>query len=55
MCHPGFMDGDLVNSETRLQQSRAREVEILTDKALRNLVAEQGIRLIDYGFLSQGA
>jgi predicted glycoside hydrolase/deacetylase ChbG (UPF0249 family) len=55
MCHPGFLDGDLANSETRLQQSRAREVEILTDKAIRNLVAEQGIRLIDYGFLSQGA
>jgi chitin disaccharide deacetylase len=55
MCHPGFLDGDLANSETRLQQSRAREVEILTDKALRNLVAQQGIRLIDYGFLSQGA
>lgn len=55
MCHPGFLDGDLERSSTRLRKSRSLEVEILTDKGIRNLVAEQGIRLIDYGFVAQEA
>jgi predicted glycoside hydrolase/deacetylase ChbG (UPF0249 family) len=55
MCHPGFVDGDLERSVTRLQKSRGMEVEILTDKGIRNLVAEQGIRLIDYAFVVQEA
>ena len=55
MCHPGFLDGDLERSRTRLRKSRSLEVEILTDKGIRNLVAEQGIRLIDYGFVAQEA
>jgi len=55
MCHPGFVDADLQRSDTRLQESRRVEVEILTDRSIRNLVAEQGIRLIDYGFVSQEA
>ena len=48
MCHPGFMDETLKNSRTRLQDSRETEVAILTDPGIRNLVATQGIRLIDY-------
>lgn len=55
MCHPGFVDADLRRSDTRLQESRRLEVEILTDRGIRNLVAEQGIRLIDYGFVAQEA
>jgi predicted glycoside hydrolase/deacetylase ChbG (UPF0249 family) len=55
MCHPGYVDDDLRKSETRLQESRRAEVEILTDKGIRNLVAEQGIRLIDYAFVAQEA
>jgi predicted glycoside hydrolase/deacetylase ChbG (UPF0249 family) len=55
MCHPGYVDEDLRKSDTRLQDSRRVEVEILTDKGIRNLVAEQGIRLIDYGFVAQEA
>jgi hopanoid biosynthesis associated protein HpnK len=55
MCHPGFMDAELANSATRLQASRQAEVEILTDTGIRNLVASQGIRLIDYGFAAQEA
>ncbi len=55
MCHPGFVDADLQRSDTRLQESRRVEVELLTDKHIRNLVAEQGIRLIDYGFVAQEA
>jgi len=52
MCHPGYVDEDLRKSETRLQDSRRVEVEILTDRGIRNLVAEQGIRLIDYGLVA---
>jgi predicted glycoside hydrolase/deacetylase ChbG (UPF0249 family) len=55
MCHPGYVDAELAKSATRLQASRQTEVEILTDTEIRNLVASQGIRLIDYGFAAQEA
>jgi predicted glycoside hydrolase/deacetylase ChbG (UPF0249 family) len=55
MCHPGYVDAELAKSATRLQASRQAEVEILTDTEIRNLVASQGIRLIDYGFAAQEA
>jgi hopanoid biosynthesis associated protein HpnK len=51
MCHPGYADEALRKTATRLQGSREKEVEILTDTAIRNLVASRGIRLIDYGFV----
>jgi hopanoid biosynthesis associated protein HpnK len=51
MCHPGYADEELRSTATRLQGSREKEVEILTDTEIRNLVASQGIRLIDYGFV----
>lgn len=54
MCHPGYADEALQKTETRLQASRQKELEILTDTRIRNLVASQGIRLIDYGFVTQG-
>jgi predicted glycoside hydrolase/deacetylase ChbG (UPF0249 family) len=52
MCHPGYADEALRKTATRLQGSREKEVEILTDTEIRNLVASQGIRLIDYGFVT---
>jgi chitin disaccharide deacetylase len=52
MCHPGYADQALQNSPTRLQASRQIELEILTNVEIRNLVASQGIRLIDYGFVA---
>jgi len=55
MSHPGYMDDDLAKSATRLQASRQTELAILTDTQVRNLVASQGIRLIDYGFVAQEA
>jgi predicted glycoside hydrolase/deacetylase ChbG (UPF0249 family) len=55
MCHPGYVDEDLAKSATRLQASRQTEVEILTNTQIRNLVASQGIRLVDYGFAAQEA
>jgi predicted glycoside hydrolase/deacetylase ChbG (UPF0249 family) len=55
MCHPGYVDSDLDKSPTRLQDSRRLELQILTDTGIRNLVASQGIRLIDYSFLAEEA
>ena len=55
MCHPGYLDHDLMESPTRLQASRQQELEILTDTAIRKLVATKGIRLINYSFLTQSA
>jgi predicted glycoside hydrolase/deacetylase ChbG (UPF0249 family) len=55
MCHPGYADEALQKTATRLQDSRRTELEILTDTEIRNLVASQGIRLIDYGFVAQEA
>lgn len=53
MCHPGYADEELRQSHTRLQESRQRELEILTDTEIRKLVASRGIRLINYAFLAQ--
>jgi predicted glycoside hydrolase/deacetylase ChbG (UPF0249 family) len=55
MCHPGYVDAALEKSATRLQNSRRLELEILTDTRIRNLVASQGIRLIDYAFVAEEA
>jgi len=55
MCHPGYADAALQESPTRLQDSRQTELQILTDTGIRNLVASLGIRLIDYGFVTQEA
>jgi len=55
MCHPGYVDAALRKTETRLQDSRQSELQILTDTGIRNLVASLGIRLIDYGFVAREA
>lgn len=51
MCHPGYFDDALHASPTRLQESRQTELQILTDPAVRKLVATRGIRLISYKLL----
>lgn len=51
MCHPGYFDDALHASPTRLQESRQTELQILTDPAVRKLVATRGIRLISYNLL----
>ena len=55
LCHPGYVDAELRTSATRLQASREKEVAIFTDADVRNLVASQGIRLIDYAFVASEA
>jgi predicted glycoside hydrolase/deacetylase ChbG (UPF0249 family) len=55
MCHPGYADEELRGTGTRLQESRQAELQILTDKGIRKLVATRGIRLISYKFLGEVA
>jgi chitin disaccharide deacetylase len=55
MCHPGYVDEDLKRSATRLQESRKSELLILTDPAVRKLVATMGIRLINYKLMADAA
>jgi predicted glycoside hydrolase/deacetylase ChbG (UPF0249 family) len=55
MCHPGYVDDELQKTPTRLQESRQTELEILTDTAIRKLVAMKGIRLINYELMANDA
>ena len=55
MCHPGYADGELRRTSTRLQESRQTELQILTDARIRKLVATQGIRLISYQLMGEMA
>jgi hopanoid biosynthesis associated protein HpnK len=48
VCHPGYADRDLDSIPTRLRQSRARELEVLTSTAARDLLKHQQIELISY-------
>ncbi len=52
MCHPGEYDEELEHLRTRLKRERERELEALTDPAVRTAIDEQGIELIDYRGLS---
>ncbi|HEY1659780.1 MAG TPA: ChbG/HpnK family deacetylase [Candidatus Sulfotelmatobacter sp.] len=52
VCHPGYNDGDLQRSNTRLRESRETELRVLTMPAVRQLLAEQDIKLISYRDLS---
>ena len=45
MCHPGLLGPELARAETRLKESRVRELEALTSPRIRRLVAESKVRL----------
>jgi predicted glycoside hydrolase/deacetylase ChbG (UPF0249 family) len=48
VCHPGYNDADLDKVRTRLRESRARELELLTSPEARKLLQRRGIQLINY-------
>jgi predicted glycoside hydrolase/deacetylase ChbG (UPF0249 family) len=48
MCHPAIYDQELERAGTRLKRQRERELEALTDPALRRLIDEEGVNLISY-------
>jgi predicted glycoside hydrolase/deacetylase ChbG (UPF0249 family) len=52
MCHPGFCTEELRAAPTRLKESRQAELDALIDPAVRETLAELGIRLTDYRRLS---
>ena len=54
MCHPGYLDADLANTPTRLLGQREEELEALTQPAIKRLVTEQAIQLMNYGDLTEG-
>jgi len=48
VCHPGYNDADLDGVRTRLRQSRAQELQLLTSPEAKELLARRGIQLISY-------
>lgn len=48
VCHPGYNDADLQTVHTRLRQSRAVELRLLTSPTTRELLARNHIQLISY-------
>ena len=48
VCHPGYHDGELDKTRTRLRESRVKELKILTSAAARQALARCGVELISY-------
>lgn len=48
VCHPGYNDADLQAAHTRLRDSRETELRVLTLPHARELLAQEGVRLISY-------
>jgi predicted glycoside hydrolase/deacetylase ChbG (UPF0249 family) len=49
MCHPGVLGPELAKAETRLKESRARELKALTSPGIRQLIDESKVRLRPFG------
>jgi hopanoid biosynthesis associated protein HpnK len=48
VCHPGYNDADLGRVQTRLRESRAEELRVLTSLEAREIVRRSGVELISY-------
>ena len=48
VCHPGYNDAELDKVPTRLRESRAKELELLTSDGARQALQARGIELISY-------
>jgi predicted glycoside hydrolase/deacetylase ChbG (UPF0249 family) len=48
MCHPGYRDIDLERTGTRLLNQREIEIQGLTAVSVKNLVASEGIGLVNF-------
>ena len=56
VCHPGYNDADLQKVQTRLRESRAEELRILTSSKAREVAVDAGVELISYqDFVRDGA
>ncbi len=47
-CHPGHLDDELRTIRTRLRESRATELQVLTSAAAREALERHGVELISY-------
>jgi len=52
VCHPGYNDADLQEVQTRLRESRAQELRILTSANIRQALGKRGIELVSYRVLA---
>lgn len=48
MCHPGYSDGELNNSGTRLRSEREGELRALVDEEVRNAIPRLSIQPVSY-------
>lgn len=48
VCHPGYLDEDLQAIPTRLRESRIAELELLTSRETREVLASRNVELITY-------
>jgi len=52
MCHPGYVDVELVRTGTRLLGERETETSALRSRFIRSFLAGSGIRLVNYNALA---
>jgi predicted glycoside hydrolase/deacetylase ChbG (UPF0249 family) len=48
VCHPGYNDAELGSIRTRLRESRAVELRLLTSPKALELLVRSGVQLISY-------
>jgi hopanoid biosynthesis associated protein HpnK len=48
VCHPGYNDAELGSIRTRLRESRAEELRLLTSPEAREILARSGVQLMSY-------
>jgi hopanoid biosynthesis associated protein HpnK len=48
VCHPGYNDAELGSIRTRLRESRAVELRLLTSPEAREVLVRSGVQLISY-------
>jgi len=48
VCHPGYNDAELAGIRTRLRDSRAQELQLLTSSQAREILARSGVQLVSY-------
>ncbi len=48
MCHPGFCRDELRSAQTRLKESREKELQALSDASVRAALAAENVRLARY-------
>jgi predicted glycoside hydrolase/deacetylase ChbG (UPF0249 family) len=50
MCHPGYVD-EAFTSESVYNAQRVRELEILTDPAIKEAIESRNIKLVSFADL----